>query len=152
MKIIPSIFVKRNEEGDFDWMIHQKEYNHILFIFNDNVEDHNTSYLGGGNAIIRQYNQYSDLMIPRSAGIPTGNYMGGFKRLTENVQWYIDEAILEIKDIIEEYNYDTVMYSSLKTEDKNGHMKLGSGIFNISDDVKEYIVKELYNLERLENS
>jgi hypothetical protein len=33
-----NVFVKKNQIGDFNWMIKQPAYKDILFIFNDNIE------------------------------------------------------------------------------------------------------------------
>lgn len=137
-----NVFVKKNQIGDFNWMIKQPEYKDVLFIFNDNIESMNTCSKGGGNAGIRVYNQYNKkLDIPRSAGIPTGSLRnGGFKTLTETSKAYIDESINKIKRIIKKYNYKKIIFS----KSKNG--EFGSDIFTIGSDVKEYILHQLNKL------
>ena len=137
-----SIFTKNNTVGDFDWMIKQHQYDDTLFIFNDNVESITSHSKGGGNAVIRVYNQYNPkISIPRSAGIPTGYKRGGFNVLTPEVKKYIDDSIEKIEKIIIKYNYKKIIYSI----NKNG--ELGTEIFKVSDDVKRYILEQLYGLK-----
>lgn len=119
-------------------------YDGSLFIFNDNVQDHETSRRGAGNAIIRPYNKYG-CEYPRSAGIPTGYYRGygqGFKKLTPRVKAIIDSAILEIRDLIDEYEYDTI-YFSAKPAVNGDRPLLGTATFVIGDNVKQYMTWEI---------
>lgn len=142
VKVKGNVFVKKNQIGDFNWMIKQPDYKDILFIFNDNIEYMNTCVKGNGNAGIRIYNQYNKkLDIPRSAGIPTGSIKsGGFTKLTEKVKAYIDESIDKIKTIIKKYNYKKVIFSKSENGD------FGSDIFTIGSDVKGYILHRLHDL------
>lgn len=73
VKVIGTVFCGLNKYGDFDYMINNTDYDDSLFIYNDNIESRFKSKSGIGNAIIRKYNQYSSLEIPRSAGISTGS-------------------------------------------------------------------------------
>jgi hypothetical protein len=141
VKVIGSIYTGNNTIGDFNWMIKQSVYTNCLFIFNDNIEHHLTNKKGGGNAIIRQFNRFSSLDKPRSAGIPTGTLKyGGFTKLDEDVKTIIDNSINEIKDLIEKHNFDSVYFS----QDSSG--KLGTSIFKVNEDVIDYITKQIYNL------
>jgi hypothetical protein len=143
MKVIGVVFNKRNEFGDFYWMIHQEEYSNCLFIFNDNIEHHFTNRLGFGNAIIRKFNKFNtDLEKPMSHGIPTGTLSyGGFTELSNDVKVIIDESIKEINELLIKYKYDTIYFSKDKKEDK-----LGTSIFNVNEDVIQYITKKIYSL------
>ncbi len=124
-------------------MIHQKEYDNALFIFNDDIEDFNTSKKGKGNAVIRQYNSFNkSLPKPRSAGIPTGSRVTkGFQFLSADVKRYIDTAINNIKSLISQYGYESVIYSA----DKNGNVD--TSIFTIGNDVRDYITSQLKALK-----
>ena len=75
-------------QTDFSRMITLEKYKNVLFIFNDNDRDHETSTPGANNAEIREYNFYNKTRIqryPHSAGIPTGYFPGkggGYKGLS----------------------------------------------------------------------
>jgi hypothetical protein len=142
MEIIPNVFNGCGKLGDFNWMANQPEYDDILFIFNDNEEYHHTNVIGGGNAIMRQYNKYNDeLPKPRSAGIPTGTLVcGGYDEFTDEIKNIIDESIKEIKEIIIKYNYKKIAYSS------NEDGSLATAIFDVDKDVLKYIIQQIYKL------
>jgi len=134
-------FVKPNRFGDFNWMCEQDKYSNSLFIFNDNEEYHKTCRSGAGNAIMRKYNQYSQLKIPKSAGIPTGSLVnGGYLQLDTHTQKQIDNAFIEIIELIGDYNYKNIYYSS----EPDG--KLGTSIFDVDERVIKYITNKLFSL------
>lgn len=139
----PSIFVGRGQEGDFDWMQSQPEHARTLFVFNDNQTqfeeheygDHSYCKRGGGNAVIRPLQDESP---PRAAGIPTGTFAtGGFQSLTPAIRMVIDRALANIRALASSGDYDRVVYSG------DGAGSLGTGIFNVGQDVKDYIVAGL---------
>lgn len=137
-------YAKPDEFGDFSWMCEQEDFKNALFIFNDNEEHHNTDIEGAGNAVMRKYNKYSQLGIPRSAGIPTGSYglfhCGGYDELNLHVKTQIDNSIQEIIQLIRTYNYPLLIFSC----DKNG--LLGTGIFKVDPNVIKYITQQIYSL------
>lgn len=145
MKVTGTIFYKKNEVGDFMWMMKQNEYKNSLFIFNDDTENHYTNNKGKGNAIVRPYNKYNNFIrIPKSAGIPTGSLKhGGFAEFNENIQNIIDESFDEIIELIKKYNYTEIIYSA----DKKGN--LGTGLFKVNKDVIEYITSLIKSLEKI---
>jgi hypothetical protein len=59
IELVPSVFVAKDRDGDFRWMIERPEHARSLFVFNDNEGqfDHLMSAIspGGGNAAIRPY-------------------------------------------------------------------------------------------------
>jgi hypothetical protein len=61
--------------------------------------------------------------------------------LTTEVKKYIDDSIEKIEKIIIKYNYKKIIYSI----NKNG--EFGTEIFKVGDDVKQYIVEQLYRLK-----
>lgn len=141
IQVIGVKFVKPNQFGDFYWMCHQDEYSDSLFIFNDNEEYHSTCKDGKGNAIMRRYNKYSKLDKPKSAGIPTGTLeLGGYKSINLHSLNEIDNAINEIIELINFYQYKQIYYSS----ELDG--KLGTSIFVVDDKVIRYITHRLYSL------
>ena len=139
--VIPYVFKSPNKPGDFLWMINQKQYDRILFLFNDNIRDHNTNLIGGGNACIRPYNMHGSHLPVRSSGIITGNRKG-FNILNEEVMKIIDGCIDEVKALIDTGNYDAICYSSTSDEDNT----IGTSIFKVDDDVKNYITDMIHSL------
>lgn len=142
VRVIATVFRRRNQVGDFVFMIKSKDYKDSLFIFNDNEVDHCSDVPGGGNAAIRSYNRFSAVFPPRSAGIPTGDNRG-YSSLTPRAKSAIDSAIEEIRELIKEHGYSRVFFSA----DENG--KLGTSIFSIGDDVRDYITEQILSLETL---
>ncbi len=137
-------FYKQRHFGDFLSMSKQPQYSDSLFIFNDNEECHETSKRGLGNAVMRSFNKYSTLTIPKSAGIPTGTLTnGGYNCFSEHVKKIIDDSIREIIELIHKYKYKRLFYSS----DSDGF--IGTCIFNVSKKVIAYIT---LNIHRLSNS
>lgn len=144
--IIGSIFQDKNKEGDFNWMIQQPEYDKVLFIFNDDIESINKYQRGMGNAIIRPYNKNNpQILIPRSAGIPTGSRKNksGFTSLDNITKTHIDNSIEEITKLIRKYQYETIIYSI------NESGKLGTGIFTVDNSVIDYITEEIQKLSEI---
>jgi len=145
VKIIPSIYKGQGMEGDFEWMIQQDKYKSTFFIFNDNESQFKAHLkdpsdplgcnVGGGNAVIRPYQCTNP---PQAGGIPTGP---NFPSLTPEVKQLIDSAIHLIQQNIDTYNYNAVVFSA----NENGG--LGTSIFEVPDDVKTYIVKQIYDLK-----
>lgn len=148
MQVIGSIFAGSGKPGDFGWMIEQPEYDDSLFLFNDNEEQFRAFRKnpkegygcdpGGGNAVIRPYQCKEP---QRAAGIPTGATLRGYNKLTAHVKQVIDDAIATIRHIVGTGRYQRVFYSAA-----NAVGDLGTGIFDVSSDVKTYIVAEIKKL------
>lgn len=147
VEIVPLRFTAPGLIGDFNWMIKQKEYDDTLFLFNDNEEQFIAFAFmnqqpegctpGGGNAVIRPY----QCTIPiRAAGIPTGNRLGGYKNL-QIAKPLIDRAFNHIRNLLNSGDYDRVAYSAAA----DGY-SLGTAIFSPSQEVKDYIVDQIYKL------
>ena len=137
-------FKNVGEYGDFEWMILNPDYEDVLFIYNDDIESVDKYQKGKGNAIIRPYNLNNPKIDkPRSAGIPTGSrrLKKGFESLNEETKKIIDSSINIIKDIIVRHGYKIVMYSG----NKDG--VIGSSIFTINKDVKNYITEQIQSLK-----
>jgi hypothetical protein len=148
VQLVPSRFEGRDRPGDFAWMIGQPEYADALFVFNDNEEQfrafrrdpHSAAGLspGGGNATIRPYRGAEP---PRAAGIPTGRAGQGYATLSADVRQAIDDALGMIAELLARGAYERVVYSAANDEGD-----LGTGIFEVADDVKRYIVGGLRTL------
>ena len=145
LQVIGSIFAGGGKAGDFGWMIQQTEYADALFVFNDNEEQflsHRKNPkvgtgcdVGGGNAVVRPYQCENP---PRAIGIPTGSKGNSYSSLTAHVQQTIDDAISAIQSLIATGRYQRLFYSAANTAGA-----LGTGIFDVGDDVKRYIVARL---------
>ncbi|BFM40763.1 hypothetical protein [Synechocystis sp. LKSZ1] len=148
IQVLGSIYTGPHQIGDFSWMIEQPEYQDALFIFNDNEEqflahqqDPDSSLgcaRGGGNAVIRPYQCQAP---PRATGIPTGSQGQGYSCLTTSHQQVIDQALEVIRSLVATGRYQRVIYSA----DPSGQT-LGTGIFQVAEEVKAYIVAQLQQL------
>ena len=143
--VIRSIFNGAGILGDYVWMSSRPEFARALFIFNDNEEQFNAFVegewsgfvAGGGNAAIRPLRE---LVPPRAAGIPTGKNGLGYSVLDASTKTKIDEALAVIDALLETGNYDQVVIPS--SEEGN---TLGTGIFEVARDVRDYIYERLVN-------
>ena len=144
--VIPSTYSGRGQSGDFEWMLNQPEYENTLFIFNDNEEQFDAFVngessgftRGGGNAAIRPFRKNSP---PRAAGVPTGRSGRGYSSLDEPTKAKIDQALAVITDLLETGNYDSIIFSANETK-----TDLGTGIFCVGADVRDYIFSQLLAL------
>jgi len=148
MKVTKSQFTGSGCIGDFSWMIDRPEYARSLFIFNDNEMQfiafhtgHDAGFAaGGGNAAIRPYQGHSPI---RAAGIPTGE-KSGYQQLDLNVRALVDDAMAHIQRLLRSGNYDEVIFSYDAANDT-----LGTGIFHVADEVKNYIFQNIMALANL---
>lgn len=141
ISLIPSVFVGSGLPGDFEWEI-RTGFRGVkaLYVFNDNVADHQSSLPGGGNAIIRPYNRYGHKEV-MAAGVSTGwsSEEGGFMRLTQDVSRVIDDDVSEICALLSTGKYTQLVYSA----QPNNSAIIGTGIFEVCDTVKRCIVSKL---------
>jgi hypothetical protein len=141
-----SSFEGSGREGDFRWMIEQPQYARTLFVFNDNEQqfDEHQERLGtqhrcsagGGNAAIRPF---QCAVPPRATGIPTGRH-GGYRTLADGRR-AIDEAVRYLGELLATGEYDAVTFSWNAKE-----QSLGTGIFEVADEVKTYIVEQIVSI------
>ena len=146
-ELIASVFEGLEKLGDFSWMLQQPGYEQALFIFNDNeecfvahMEDPNDGLgcqPGGGNAIIRPYRCQDP---PRAAGVPTGADGNGYFELSDHARDLIDQSVAHIHKLLSQHDYDRIFFSG------DGEGGLGTGIFNVAEPVKQYIVEQLKRL------
>lgn len=141
--MVKIVYLSSNENDSFCCdlasLMEQPDHESTLFLFNDCIEYHHSNKKGSGNASIREWNQYNkNLKIPRSIGIPVGSIKtGGFKYLSDESKKYIDNAFLEINNLLENYHYSTIVYPA----QKNGRFLIDN--FYVSTDVIDYIMQKI---------
>jgi hypothetical protein len=150
VQVVGVVFERPGAYGDFAWMLTEPDYGDALFVFNDNETQFRAFRQnprgeqgcspGGGNAAIRPYRCHNP---PRAAGIPTGDG-GGYPRLDDHARATIDEAIDVVRGLVATGRYRRVYYSSAPGDPD----LLGTGIFNVGEDVRRYIVARLHELAR----
>jgi hypothetical protein len=148
MEVIGVAFDGPGRHGDFAWMLQSGEYDDALFVFNDNEaqfrafrEDPHGGpgcRPGGGNTVIRPFRCQDP---PRAAGIPTGDG-GGYPRLDDHARAVIDEALEVVRDLVATGRYRRVFHSA-SSDDPD---LLGTGIFEVGEDVRRYVVQRLRGL------
>ena len=126
--------------GDYDHLL--EKYENTLFIFNDNIQDHNFFFPGTGNAVARKYNKFNPNKFTRSAGISTGysTISGRFQCLDDTVLPFINHDLSEVNELLKTGNYKTVIYCS-KIDGT-----FGTGLFHVDQTVLDYILSELQNM------
>jgi hypothetical protein len=148
IKVTRSIFKSSGCLGDYLWMSNHPEFAQALFVFNDNQEQFDAFVAGkpsgftagGGNAAIRPLRKLSP---PRAAGVPTGTLRdGGYVALDESTKAKIDEALAVIEALLKTGDYDQVVIPT----SKDGNT-LGTGIFDVAPEVRDYIFSQLLRKE-----
>ena len=143
IKVNRSVYRSAGVLGDYLWMINQPEFARALFIFNDNEEQFDAFVggkasgftAGGGNAAIRPLRKH---VPPRSAGVPTGKHGRGYSALDASTKAKIDEALAVIDELLNTGDYDQIVISA----SKDGNT-LGTGIFQVATEVRDYIFERL---------
>jgi len=152
--IVPSCFTRKATLGDFLWEIRSNARPNALYIFNDNSEDHLSSCVGGGNACIRPFNKHGRGLVPRSAGVVTGDG-DGYEKLSSisaysgrTCQDEIDECFSEIEELLLNPNlkYEEILYSCASVSDDS----IGTSIFQVGLEVKDYIKSKIFALADLD--
>jgi hypothetical protein len=94
--------------------IKSPDYDKVLFIFGDNVEQFKTAKKGEGEAALREFNRYGvHRNHPRSCGIPVGMRKGEvFSDLSYPALNFINEALDQIEQTIIMMKYKRVVYVS----------------------------------------
>ena len=109
-----------NEYGDLKWMCKDymtfpnfMSYKPALYLFPDNEEEHNTCIEGSSHDKIRYWNKHARTgSLVLSAGIPIGTRKNEYyTKFTPNVKKKIDDAFIEVKEIIKNYGeYKSIYY------------------------------------------
>ena len=148
-----SLFRKRGEDGDFDYMHKQPQYQDALFISLENVVDMLTANQpGGGSACLRDKAFYDSLTEPDkkkcSVGIPTGwsRESGGFTLLDNRTRQIIDNAFDRLLRVLQYFpkRFKRVIYPCDETDPS----QIGTRIFkgSLAPTVIEYISMRLHSL------
>ena len=150
VSIIKSKFHGDGKEGDFSWMIKQPHHDSTLFLFNDNEVEFYKHFRGGrhtgpaagGNAAIRPFQCLTE---PRALGIPTGSYeqgphYGGYSSLDDHVKLVLTDAFTQVESLISTRLFTSIAFSW------DDNTKLGGRIFNTAQDVRDFIVEEIYRV------
>ena len=90
---------------------------------------------GGGNAVVRPLRKHSP---PRAAGVPTGKRGRGYSAFDAATKKKIDEALAAVETLLKSGNYDQIVVSKDKDDDT-----LGTGIFEVALEVRDYIYQQL---------
>lgn len=127
-----------------------------LFLFVDNVLDHNNSRLTITHTslddAIRKYNFYGPhKSYPRSAGIVIGwNSWQNFRSLQEKgsntsltAKEYMQDSIDEIRALISTFGYKRIMFRARSGEFPGDKPRI---MANLSDEIQAYLTEELYSL------
>jgi hypothetical protein len=146
------VFSKRQQCGDFKWMVKQPQYQNAIFVIMENFLDmmEDVPKAGGGTACLRIFTlkAVGDESKVRACGIPTGwsTETQGFPELTTYYSKFAIDLAMERLIILIRNNphIDTVIYSC---DDTNQDL-VGTNIFKdtLSPNVVEYISKLLHNL------
>jgi hypothetical protein len=145
-KNIKAIIYKNcGEYGDFDWMIRCGYYNHVLFIFDDNIETYSSDIAENGYNKIKKFNEFNNPHEINSAGIIMGSIRHGcFNKLDNINKNIIDKCIDDIQNILYENKHTEIYFLS----DKSGLIK--SELFGIiNKDIVEYITSKICNLSEI---
>jgi len=151
-------FIKRGIDGDFGYMIKQRQYDDALFIimenFLDSIRDDTAN--GGGTACIRKLciQHVTDADIAkgkkvRAVGIPTGWSIEseGFTHmdtLRYGIKRAIDLSMERLIIVLSMFSFKRIIYSC----DSDNPTLIGTGIFkeSIGSDVIQYISHRLHSL------
>ena len=143
MIVLKTKFTQCDKDGDFEWMIKQKEHRNSLFIFNENFKDSCNQNLvdGGGTAVLRKY-CWRFQTRPLSHGICTGwsKSSGAFEDLNYYSLRCIEINFQRLYHILRNYIYDKIIFSA----DDEG--LLGCSIFDVPRNIRLFITKRLEDL------
>ena len=90
---------------------------------------------GGGNAAIHPLRKH---VPPRSAGVPTGKFGRGYSALDALTKAKIDKALAVIDELLKTGDYDQIVIPA-----SNDGNTLGTGIFQVAAEVRDYIFEQL---------
>jgi hypothetical protein len=141
--VVATVFVERDQDGDFAFMIQQSQHANHLFLFNDNFHqymDMNNHFAGGGNACIRPFRRSF-----HAWGIPTGASGCGWMTLDEpcygkTVKHWIDVATEDIVNLCLKNKYSAIYYCKSAYDSQE---LIGMGIFYIGYEVRQYITMKI---------
>ena len=121
------------------------ELSRSVLVYNDNVTAMVSADTkpGGGNAVIRPLAHFTPEHTggrPLAVGIPTGDNGRGFQRLDAAAKHAIDYGLGRLEALVDQ-GARRIVYSC-----EDDGRTLGTGIFKVSPDVKEYIVSKIEHI------
>ena len=116
--VVGKLYAGKDKDGDFKWMIKQKEYNDTLFLIAENVLDSllDDSVAGGGTAVLRMKcpQRVAQDETPRAVGVPTGWSLtaSGFPLMDNYIKTVIDLSLDRIALVFYKYSqFKRLIYS-----------------------------------------
>lgn len=122
--------------------------NDSLFIFPDNVLDHELSCPDEGiYPGFRPYNRHGCRRgQPRTAGVPVAwspwEPLDYFEELNHEVRTHIKNAVLEIRDLVTQYGYNNIVFFAVETN--HGPPRFSEA--RAPTEILQYISQQLYSL------
>lgn len=152
LTVVGKVFAGKNKDGDFKWMVKQKQYAKSLFVIAENYLDsvRDDYDEGAGTAVLRPLcpQRLAPGTVPRAVGVPTGWSVAamGFPNMdTVFTKTAIDLSLDRIAVILDEYpQINQLVYSC----DAKEPQMLGVKIFESTLDpkVREYISAEINDM------
>lgn len=149
LTVVGKVFAGKNKDGDFRWMVKQKQYDRALFVIAENYLDsiRDDYDEGAGTAVLRPLcpQRVKPGVVPRAVGVPTGWSVAamGFPNMdTVFNKTAIDLSLDRIAVILDEYpQFNQLVYSC----DAKEPQMLGVKIFESTLDpkVRAYISAEI---------
>lgn len=139
----PRLYHKALSEGlNHEESCYFTELSRSVLVYNDNVTAmvSGDTKPGGGNAVIRPLAYFTPEHTkgrPLAVGIPTGDLGRGFQRLDATAKHAIDYGIGRLKAMVDR-GARRIIYCC-----EDDGRSLGTGVFRVDPDVKEYIVSEI---------
>ena len=149
--VVGKLYAGKDKDGDFKWMIKQKEYNDTLFLIAENFLDSllDDSVAGGGTAVLRMRCPQRIVAgsTPRAVGVPTGWSLtsSGFRDMDNYVKTVIDLSLDRIAIVLDQHpQFKRLIYSC----DEKAPNLLGVKIFKetLNPTVQEYISEQIHDI------
>ena len=149
--VVGKLYTGKGKDGDFKWMIKQKEYNDTLFLIAENFLDSllDDSVAVGGTAVLRMRcpQRVAEGTTPRAVGVPTGWSLtsSGFRDMDNYVKTVIDLSLDRIAIVLDRHpEFKRLMYSC----DEKVPKLLGVKIFKdtLNPKVQEYISEQIHGI------
>ena len=151
--VVGKLYTGKDKDGDFKWMVKQKQYGDTLFLIAENFLDSllDDAEPGGGTAVLRMKcpQRVAQGETPRAVGVPTGWSLAssGFGQLTCDIKQVIDLSLDRIALTLDQYpEFKRLMYSC----DEKAPNLLGVKIFKdtLNPKVQEYISTQVQEIAK----
>ena len=155
--VVGKIYAGKDRDGDFKWMVKQKQYSDALFLIAENFLDSllEDAGAGGGTAVLRPKcpQRVAKGDTPRAVGVPTGWSLtaSGFPQMDNYVKTVIDVSLDRIALVLDQHpQFKRLIYSC----DAKAPNLLGVKIFEdtLNPSVREYISEQIHDIANREPS